>query len=519
MNRIFSRLICWLLLLCLTLVALPAFAENVTDLLVVGILANRTTEVRPLDPQDRDMISLYGVVYESLVTIDDDGIPQPLLAETWAESNNGKTWTFTLRENVFFSDGTPLTAWDVVASCEYLLNLANNEESPSRGFYQNIRYVVDSIKATDERTVVVRGKRSYYGTLYSLTFPIVHASQVELPNPLGTGPYMFTKFQAAMEMQLEPNPHWWQAEPQVKNIMVRCYVNSKKLISAYEFNEVDTVFTRSVSAAQYKSGISSLSIHYATRQLETLMINHRSFPMESLKIRQAIRYAIDISRIGQNAYMGMTIDASTPVSSGSWLYEEQAGSYTYNPEKAAELLAEEGWEDLDNDNILDKPVGEKTKHLVLKLYVNEDPENDVRYETANMIKEMLAAVKIRVNITSMTYEEMQTALEANSFDLALTAFQMDIVPDPGFFLFKSNQQNYGRYASGEMDDLLDTLRKSANREDFAYTTREIQQRFAADIPFICLFYRSGAVLTRKMYTTVRAIREYELLRGIEAFGR
>ena len=525
MNKQFSRLLSGVLSLCLLLSAFPALAENVEDLLVLGILANRTTEIRPLDPQDRDMISLYGVVYESLVTIDDNGLPQPLLAENWAESGNGKTWTFTLRENVTFSDGTPLTAADVVASGQFLLDMANNSEAPSQGFYQNIRYLVDSIRATDERTVVVRGKRSYFGTLYSLTFPVVPAAWVDMPSPPGSGPYVFSQFQPGTEMRLERNPNWWQSEPQVQTIMVRCYLNSKALISAYEFNEVDTVFTRSVAAAQYKSGINSLSIPYTTRQLETLMLNHKAFPLESLKIRQAIRYAINIPLISQNVYMGMTVSSGTPTPSGSWLYYDQESAFSFNPQKAAELLEEEGWADSDNDGFLDKIVAGEKKNLRLRLYVYEDPENDVRFETANMIADMLQAVKIRVAVTHMPYAQqgdelgLKERLEAGSYDMALCAFQMDIVPDAGFFLHKVNQQNYARYISSEMSSLIDVLRTNYTREEFAYTSQTIQQRFAADIPFICLFYRSGAILTRKMFSTVRSIREYELLRGIEAFGR
>ena len=113
----------------------------------------------------------------------------------------------------------------------------------------------------------------------------------------------------------------------------------------------------------------------------------------------------------------------------------------------------------------------------------------------------------------------KTVLENGGFDLALCSFQMDVVPDVGFFLRKGNDQNYGRYNSSEMTSLIDTLRTQENQADFAYTSQAIQQQFAADVPFICLFYRTGAILTRKMFTTVRSIREFELLRGIEAFGR
>jgi len=159
------------------------------------------------------------------------------------------------------------------------------------------------------------------------------------------------------------------------------------------------------------------------------------------------------------------------------------------------------------------------KNFVLKLFVYEDPENDVRFETANMITDMLNKLKIKVNVTTMTYDQEKEKLVAGAFDMALASFQMDATPDSGFMLMKGNDANYCRYVSSEMTSLFNTLRTNQNREDYAYTMQAIQQQFANDIPFICLFYRAGAILTRKMYTTVRDIREFELLRGIEAFGR
>ena len=70
-----------------------------------------------------------------------------------------------------------------------------------------------------------------------------------------------------------------------------------------------------------------------------------------------------------------------------------------------------------------------------------------------------------------------------------------------------------------MTDLCKTLRTCEGQTEFAYTWQAIQQQFAKDVPFICLFYRAGAVLTRRMYSSVRDYREFELLRGIEDFGR
>lgn len=517
-----KRILCLLVAVSL-LMSATALGESVEDSLIVGMLSTRTTEVRPLIPQERDIISLYGLMYESLVTIDDNGIPQPLLAENWTETGDGKTWTFELRDNLTFSDGTPLTASDVVASGEYILNLAKNEEAADNGFYANIKYMVSSFRAINDSTVEVKAARPYYGLLYSMTFPVIPASQIEMANPLGSGPYVMQGFEAGSYMLLGVNPNWWQMEPQVKEITVTFYPNNKDMITAYEYGRVDTVFTRSVAAAQYRSGTTSLSIAYSTRQLEVLMMNHRerSFPLDNKNVRKAIRYAINEDLIARNVYMGMTLDADTPYPSDSWLYYDQESQFVYNPDKAREILANEGWVDLDNNGILDYPVegASEPKHLVLSMFVYEDPENDVRYETANMIADMLKEVGIHVNITTATFERCQEVLEAGSYDLCLCAFQMDVVPDVGFFLRSNNAQNYSRYASKEMTALVDELRTKEDQAEFAYTSQEIQRLFAEDVPFICLFYRTGAILTRKMFTTVRSLREFELLRGIEAFGR
>ena len=152
-----KRVLC--LLLCLMLVPLSAFGENVEDSLIVGMISTRTTEIRPLTPQERDIVSLYGVVYESLVTVDDNGLPQPLLAESWTESGGGQTWTFTLRENITFSDGTPLTAQDVVASGQYILNLAKNDQGLDRGFTATSAIWCPPSPRRDDRTVVVKAAR------------------------------------------------------------------------------------------------------------------------------------------------------------------------------------------------------------------------------------------------------------------------------------------------------------------------------------------------------------------------
>ncbi len=113
---------------------------------------------------------------------------------------------------------------------------------------------------------------------------------------------------------------------------------------------------------------------------------------------------------------------------------------------------------------------------------------------------------------------LQEKLSAGSFDLALVSFSMDVCPDPGFMLMRGNTGNYNRYKSSRMTELFDQLRTQTTQDGFRQKLMEIQSLFAEDCPFLCLYYRTGNVISRYMYTTRRDVREYELLRGIESFS-
>ena len=497
----------------------PALASNVENSLVVGIQSSKTLSVRPLLPVERDMMSVYDLVYESLIYLDDNYQPQGQLAQSWEYSSNGKVWTFHLRPAVCFSDGTPLTAQDVVASAQFILDRANDENTTDNGFYSNLKFFISSISAQDDSTVIIRTqKRPCYGLLYALNFPIVPASQVNNDNPLGTGPYMFNTFVAGDYCWLQANQLWWQAQPQVHEIMFSFHETQKAVMDSYEYARVDAVFSRSIAAAQYKSGTSSLSISYRTNQLECLLMNNSASELTK-EVRQAIRCVVDSSKIVSSVYSGMVVPTNLPFYPGTWPYNDSLSSYfTLNTEESRRLLESAGWRDSDEDGILDRLNSEgKLVRLHLRFYVYEEPENDVRVEAANQIAAMLATVGIDCTPETMTLANLQERLSAGSYDLALVSFAMDPVPDPGFMLMRGNTGNYTRYRSERITELFEDLRTQRTQSDYQQKLWQIQHEFAEDCPFLCLYWRMGTVLTHYMYTTVRDVREYELLRGIESF--
>ncbi|MBQ8072433.1 MAG: ABC transporter substrate-binding protein [Clostridia bacterium] len=510
---------CILVVLTCMMCCCHALASNVENSLVVGIQSSKTLTIRPLLPIERDMISVYDLVYESLIYIDDDFMPQGQLAQSWDVSSNGKIWTFYLRPAVTFSDGQPLTARDVVASAQYILDRANDENTIDSGFYANLKFFISGISAKDDSTVEVRTqKRPCYGLLYAMTFPIVPADQVDMDNPAGTGPYRFNTFVAGDYAWLQANTGWWKAQPQVQEIMFSFHDTQKAVMESYEYARVDAVFSRSIAAAQYKSGISSLSISYRTNQLECLLMNNSASELTQ-EVREAIRHVVDVSKIASNVYSGMVTPTNLPFYPGTWTYNDSLSSYfTLDQVEARRLLAAAGWGDADEDGVLDRLNSEgKMARLHLRFYVYEEPENDVRVEAANRIAEMLAAGGIDTTIDTMTMANLQEKLAAGSYDLALVAFSMDTVPDPGFMLMRGNTGNYTRYRNEKITEMFEDLRKQTTQAGYQQVLWQIQAQFAHDCPFLCLYWRKGNVLTHYMYTTARDVRELELLRGIETF--
>ncbi len=491
------------------------------DALSVAIQSTKTVAVEPLNPQERDILSVYRLVWEGMFFINDDYMPEPCLVESVEESGNGTTWTFTLRSNVMFSDGSSVTAADVVASAQAILDRAQTDVTSDRGYYRNLNYFISSIRAKDEKTVVIKPKsgRRGWGLLYALTFPVLPADQVGLANPLGSGPYRIERFDPQnQKIYLEANTHWWKNQPQVKHITFSMHDTPQHVMEAYETAQVDAAFTRSISAALYKSGTTSLALDYRTNQLDVLQMNHSNSKLASVNVRKAIRAALDIDRMATSVYMGMVERTDTPMPAGTWMYNDNlAQHFIHNIDYAKQLLEEDGWGDSNSDGVLDRLRENELVELKLTLYVYEEPDNNVRVAAANLIRDQLAQIGISVDVQTLTMAGMQEKLRAGSFQLALISYAIDAVPDPGYLLISGNDGNYGRYKSTAITERCNELRACMNQREYQDKLNEIQRIFAEDCPFVCLWYRAGVVMTRLMYTTVRDVRELELLRGIESF--
>lgn len=541
-RRLPRKLLC--LLLALPLIAATAPALALGSSMTVGIVASDTMELAPLSLRERDPVSMLALVYEGLFTLDDDEQPVGKLAKYWEFSNNGKRLDITLQPNVTFHNGDPLTASDVCATLDRIRELSGLDaelesvvELPpeERGLYQSLMYFIKDWKASeeDELQLSISLRRGYYGALYALTFPILPAGEVAQSAPAGTGPYRIEEYEPGVRLWLTANTAWWQRPPQVTDVVANIYAGTEDVLDAFESGDVDVTMTRSLNATRYSGSLNSYMITYRTRQLEVLLMNHKykshDGALDDARMRQAISLAIDRDALIKSVYQNMATPATGPVMSGTWLYEEStasqtqsAGQSSYDPETARILLDKLGWKLATDGKRYKTDNAVEGEALWFPILVYDEPGGNVRRNAAEQIVQMLKAVGINSNVTIRSYDEVMKNLNSGNYSLALCAYNLDVVPDPGFMLLSSAGVNYpganfARYNSSDMNELIRDLRAAYDPAAFKSKLSDVQRLFTKDIPFAPLYWRTGALLAREAFTEVRDVRELELLRGLEAW--
>ena len=494
--------------------------------LTCAIVATDDLELRPLELNQRDVVSVLDLVYEGLFSMDDNYMPQPELAYSYEFISDGRRLRVKLRDDVTFHNGQKLTANDVVATLDYMLELSgfdsdlNSEyELEDRGLYYSTFYSVQSWEAEDEHTLLFRMRRASFGSLYALTFPILPASEVANAMPSGTGPYKYDGYERGSAIWLVSNKTWWKRAPQVTNIRANIYKDSEKALNAFDAQDVDVAMTRSINASRYSGSLNSFSLSARTRQLEVLLMNRaykylKSDDSGKNLVREAISYAINRSELISSVYQGMATIAYTPVPAGTWLSNESTIRDIYDPLMAESLLDQAGWKMADDG----KRYKDGKAMESFRILVYDEPGSTVRTNAANKIVEQLKAVGIPAYVATWSRGDVLTKLKSGDYSLALAAFNFDVGPDPGFTLTSTASCNYTRYRSDDMNDLLGQLRRSVVPDDYQNAMSLIQDQFEQDIPYICLYWRTGSLLSRSAFTDARDIRELELLRGVESFG-
>lgn len=406
-------------------------------------------------------------LYDTLVEPDRDGTIVPALAREWSVGEDRLTWTFTLRDDVLFHDGSTLDAEDVVASLERLLD--PELASPNVFEYETIA----AIQAPDEQTVVIRLDRPHAPLLatlasgWSAILPseLIDSGHDFANEPVGTGPFSFAAWTRGASIELERNDSYWQDElPYLERVVFRNVPEQAVMAQALITGELDVADILVEPELSLVQQAASTKIHESDSGLVlVLTINTRRSPLDRLRVRQAINAAIDKQAVMETAYSGGRV-IHTFMDAGSPYYVDFSDLYSYDPEFAAAVAAEIEFED----------------ELVLRLPQNFEPH----VRAGELYHEMLRQAGFPVRTELVDWATwLEDVFSAAQFDLTVIGHTGTLDPDG----------RLARYGSGETYDgwvnpvalaAIEEARVVADQSRRAELYAVALEEMARELPFV-----------------------------------
>ncbi len=392
------------------------------------------------------------LIFSGLIRYDADGNAIPDAAETVPTRQNGgisadgKTITYHLRPNAAFSDGTPLTAADVIFTWHAVLDPNNNV--PNHFPYD----LAQSVTAKDPHTVVVQ-LREPSAPFVALFFRC-GIQGVILPahllagkhdlnrnpynlKPIGSGPFVVERYTPGSGLELVRNPRWWgPKQPSLERISYRIIPNENTLFVSLRTHELDLY--QYAPEQQYKElqGIDGVKVlTRPTTSDEQVAFNTRRAPFDDVRVRRAAAYTIDWDALRRNVYLNVDLAGSTDVFPLSWAYDPGVKPYPHDLDAARRLLDAAGWK-VGADGV--RTRGTTRLQITLRTVTGVIPRQNAEV----LIQQDLHAVGFDVQILNVPANLLFASLGAGGllakgdFDAAIYGWTQ--APDPG-----DNEQTLG----------------------------------------------------------------------------
>lgn len=306
--------------------------------------------------------------YNTLVCYNEYGEIQGDLAADWDISDDGLTYTFTLRDGVKFSDGTELTAAAVKTSFESAIEMLGD----FNGSYGKLTTNIASMDAPDEKTFVMTLTQPYYGALNDLTMcnPMAVVNPAAFDNnktpyelcaqqTMGTGPYMYEGNLDGTTYTFVRNPYYWGEAPEVDSFKVKVIEDNDAKVLALRSGEIDAIIGSSRLSYDAYGELSGDSAYGAIvnekgTQTRYLGFNLSRVPFDDILVRQAVAYALDNETICASVFQGIEKPAETLFESDKPYCNTDQTTYLFDLEKAKALMDEAGWIDSNGDGVREK---------------------------------------------------------------------------------------------------------------------------------------------------------------------
>ena len=515
----FVVLLCLLVALAPVLVpAQGSSSAQSSDAIVWSFAGGDISIINPVLATDQASFYAVAAVYAPLFIADPNtGLPTPGLA-TWEVSDDGLTYTFTLKEGVVWSDGVPITSNDVKFTYDAVMS--DKVESVRKADFAAIA----SLEVVDDRTFVVTLKEpncTIWGNAFASLYPLpAHkyapdfsdfmTSDFNTTPDIGSGPYLYEERSPGEYVRFKANPRYYLGEPRIPTFILRILADPATVNQALQTNTIDYAFMYPDQLEQLPEREKFNTFLYPNNNAPMLLMNNQDSEnpqpaydengnpnqlvpnkfFGDVRVRQAVAMGYDKAALtltlGENSG---SVPLSGPITPAFYNTYDMSSiePWPYDPERAKQLLEEAGWVDTDGDGVREKD-GVKFE---VDLYYS--PLIDLWANIAAVAQDQLGQIGIKINVKQMEWSAfLSEVLLPAKYDMAVVGFgggtevdgiaynllhSKNAIPNGGF--------NLASYVNPEMDRLLDAARTlpGCPVDQRAELYRQIQQIAHDDVPY------------------------------------
>jgi peptide/nickel transport system substrate-binding protein len=430
-------------LAALLLAAAPALAQQ--DTISIGMVL----EPPNLDPTAGAAAAIDEVVYanifEGLTRFGPDGSVLPALAESWTISDDGLTYTFKLHSGVTFHDGTAFDAEDVKFSLDRAR--ADDSANAQKALFAGIA----DVAVIDPLTVAITLSAENGAFPFNLAWGdavIVAPESVEneATNPVGTGPFTFTRWVQGDRVEIARNPAYWGPAPALASATFRFISDPNAAFAAMMAGDVDAFpnFPAPETLSQFTTDPRFKVIVGSTEGETILAMNNKQPPLDNVKVREAIAHAINRQEIIDGAMFGYGTPIGTHFAPHNPDYIDLTEMSSYDPEKSKALLTEAG-----------------VSGLTLRLSL---PPPTYARRGGEIIAAQLRAVGIETEISNLEWAQwLEQVFKGKDFDLTIVSHT-----EPADINIYAREDYYFQYADPDFQEImadLDIATDPAERSD------------------------------------------------------
>ena len=485
----------------------PAPAVARTDSAILGTVAPQGV-FNPLFHQTAYDFAIDDTIFSSLIKIKGDGTYENDLADNIEISEDNKTYTFHIKDNAKYSDGTPVTAKDYLFTMKLYMDSSYDGQSDplswnvvgAKEYNAGTAKDISGVKVIDDKTVSVTVSdydamtqvnlgavtplsEAYYGKGYKqgdLT------SVKQLNNkPMGPGPYKLTKYTAGQEVDLQANENYHGGAAKIPNLIYKVTTDTTNMAMLQSGEtDLDNVTVNEDNVEELKSfGFLDVNV-LKNNGYGYVAMNNKKPLFADKKVRQALTFGLNRAEVVEAAYGPYAEVINIPQSDVSWAYtDKDIEAYDYDLEKAKSMLDEAGWKE-GADGIREKD-GKK-----FEINFSATADNPVVDALIPIMTENYQELGIKLVTETLDFNAIMEKKDKGDYDMFFAAWGLTPDPDTTVYITDGAQNNSG-YSNPKVDELYAKGKKELDLEKRKEIYAEAYQMINEDAPEILMYQRTN----------------------------